>query len=219
MTVAENLKMGCYTLPGAGARRGDRARQRRRSPCCARNGAPRPATCRAASSRSWKWPWCCWSSPACCCSTSPRSACRPGCRATSSRRCSGSRRPASRCWSSSRTCAARCSISDRALVMEQGRLFMEGPADGGAHRSAHPPGLSRRQHPADGSVGAHGKGQGQGKTGGRYRRHLHRPLPRGERQAHQRQGADHAARAGGRRAGRHGGDPEAGRRRSRPTSA
>src|SRR4029453_13384503 len=27
------------------------------------------------------------------------------------------------------------------------------PGGGGAHRSAHPPGLSRRQHPAHGSVG------------------------------------------------------------------
>ncbi len=45
--------------------------------------------------------------------------------------------------------------------------------------------------------------------GGRYRRDLHRSLPRLERQAHQREGADHAARAGRRRAGRHGRDPQA----------
>ena len=53
--------------------------------------------------------------------------------------------------------------------------------------------------------------QRPGTVGRRHRRHLHRSLPRLERQAHQREGADHAARAGGRRAGRHGADPEADR--------
>ena len=43
-------------------------------------------------------------------------------------------------------------ISDRALVMEQGRTLHGRPGGRGADRSAHPPGLSRRQHPADGGI-------------------------------------------------------------------
>ena len=129
MSVAENLKMGCYTLPKAGARRGDRPRHRLCSPCCARNGAPRPAICRAASSRSWKWRWCCWSSRRCCCSTSPRSACR--------RRMQGDVFTTVQRIAASgvtvlvveQNVRGALLISDRALVMEQGRLFMEGPAD------------------------------------------------------------------------------------------
>ena len=59
-------------------------------------------------------------------------------------------------------------ISDRALVMEQGQKFMEGPGRRGADRSTHPPSVSRRQHSRDCSV-AHDTSP----SGHRHRRHLH----------------------------------------------
>ena len=99
------------------------------SRCCARNGAPMPATCPAASSRSSKWPWCCWSSPALLLLDEPSLGLSPRMQGdvfTTVQRIAAT---GVTVLVVEQNVRGALLISDRALVMEQGRLFMEGPAE------------------------------------------------------------------------------------------
>ena len=128
MSVAENLKMGCYTLPGGGARRRRSTASPACSRCCGRNGAPRPATCRAASSRSWKWRWCCWSSRALLLLDEPSLGLSPRMQGDVFATVQRIAASGVTVLVVEQNVRGALLISDRALVMEQGRLFMEGPA-------------------------------------------------------------------------------------------
>ena len=89
-------------------------------------------------------------------------------------------------------------ISDRALVMEQGRLFMEGPADEVRTDPRIKPGLSRRQHSADSGIGQMEKARLAVDIGGTFTD----LALEWDGKRDEREGADHAARARGRRADR-----------------
>jgi len=105
MSVAENLKMGCYTLPtavhGAAIDRVTGSfpmlRQKWRTDAGNLSGGEQQILEMAMVLLV---------EPTLLLPTSPRSACRPRCRATSSPPCSALPRAASPCWWSSRTCAA-----------------------------------------------------------------------------------------------------------------
>ena len=141
--------MGCYTLPGSQARRGDRAGHRPVSDAARRSGGSRPAISRAASSRSSRWRWCCWSSRALLLLDEPSLGLSPSMQGDVFATVQRIAATGVTVLVVEQNVRGALLISDRALVMEQGRQIHGRPGGRGADRSAHPPGLSRRQHPTD----------------------------------------------------------------------
>ena len=107
MSVAENLKMGCYTLPGA---QHDAAIERVTGlfPMLRQKWRTEAGNLSGGEQQILEMAMVLLVEPSLLLLDEPSLGLSPGCRATSSPPCSASRRPASPSWSSSRTCAARC---------------------------------------------------------------------------------------------------------------
>ncbi len=131
MTVRENLEMGAYIYRGDTADRDRRiARVLDLFPALAdRQDAAGRRRCRAASSRCWRWPSRCCTTPTCCSSTSCRSACRRSSWRNSSGSSSSSKRDGMTIVIVEQSLNVALAIADRAVFLEKGRVRFEGPAE------------------------------------------------------------------------------------------